>query len=213
MIKSVAAEAPSRVTIVWRSGKHTTVELAEYLDSPGYEKLREPAFFISAAVEEWGHGIEWGHGELGIDADTLYRLGKEQAGLAYVDAILKHHPTVQAIYLFGSYATEDERDDSDVDIALLLRPEESKMVGSLCQSPLHLELERLLNRNVDLINLRNVSTVLQKEVIFAERRIYDGDMYAADEFEMLTMSLYQKLNEERAGILQDAIRGGRLHQV
>uniref|UniRef100_C6E3P6 DUF2442 domain-containing protein n=1 Tax=Geobacter sp. (strain M21) TaxID=443144 RepID=C6E3P6_GEOSM len=83
MIKSVAAEAPSRVTIVWRSGKHSAVELAEYLESPGYEKLRAPAFFVSVTVEEWGHGIEWGDGEIGIDADTLYRLGKEQAGLAY----------------------------------------------------------------------------------------------------------------------------------
>lgn len=130
-----------------------------------------------------------------------------------IDAILNHHPTVQAIYLFGSYATENERVDSDVDIALLLRADESKKAGSLCQSPLQLELERLLNRNVDLINLRNVSTVLQKEVIFAERRIYDGDIKAAVEFEMLTLSLYQKLNEERAGILEDAIRGGRFHPV
>lgn len=83
MIKSVAAELPLQVTIFWRTGKHTRVDLAEYLDSPGYEKLREPAFFATAAVEEWGHGIEWGDGEIGIDADTLYRLGKEQAGLAY----------------------------------------------------------------------------------------------------------------------------------
>lgn len=83
MIKSVSAEAPSQVTVSWRSGKHTGVDLAEYLNSPGYEKLKDPSFFETAVVEEWGHGIEWGDGELGIDADTLYRLGKEQAGLAY----------------------------------------------------------------------------------------------------------------------------------
>lgn len=83
MIKSVAAQAPAQVTIVWRSGKHTSVDLAEYLDSAGYEKLRDSAFFTSVVVEEWGHGIEWRDGELGIDADTLYRLGKEQAGLAF----------------------------------------------------------------------------------------------------------------------------------
>ncbi|UPU34771.1 DUF2442 domain-containing protein [Geomonas paludis] len=83
MITSVTAKAPSQVTVSWRSGKHTTVDITEYLDSPGYENLRDRKFFESAAVEEWGHGIEWGDGELGIDADTLYRLGKEQAGLAY----------------------------------------------------------------------------------------------------------------------------------
>ena len=82
-IKSVSAELPSQLTIVWRSGKHTTVDIAEYLDSPGYEKLKDPMFFTTVAVEEWGHGIEWADGEIGIDADSLYRLGKEQAGQAF----------------------------------------------------------------------------------------------------------------------------------
>ena len=83
MIKAVTTEAPSLVTILWRSGKQTRVDISEYLDSPGYEKLKEPKFFASAVVEEWGHGVEWADGEIGIDADTLYRLGKEQAGFAF----------------------------------------------------------------------------------------------------------------------------------
>jgi len=82
-IKSVTAEAPSQLTIVWGSGKQTRVGITEYLNSPGYERLKEPRFFGSVEVEEWGHGVEWGDGELGIDADSLYRLGKEQAGLAF----------------------------------------------------------------------------------------------------------------------------------
>lgn len=82
-IESVAVEAPSQVTVLWRSGKRTRIDISNYLDSPGYEKLRDPLFFAGAAVEEWGHGIEWADGEIGIDADALYRLGKEQAGLSY----------------------------------------------------------------------------------------------------------------------------------
>jgi uncharacterized protein len=62
---------------------------------------------------------------------------------------------------------------------------------------------------VDLINLRQVSTVLQKEVIAADRRIYLADEYAAAEFEMLTLSYYQKLNKERATIIRDALATGR----
>ncbi len=34
--------------------------------------------------------------------------------------ILNHFPNIQAIYLFGSYGTEDEWFNSDIDIALLL---------------------------------------------------------------------------------------------
>lgn len=82
MIKTITAEAPSQLTIKWRSGKQSKVNVAEYLDTPGYEKLKEAAFFASAVVEEWGHGVEWGDGEIGIDADALYRLGKEQSGAA-----------------------------------------------------------------------------------------------------------------------------------
>ena len=83
IIKSVSTEAPSHLTVLWRSGKHTRVDIAEYLDSPGYERLKEPKIFVTAAVEEWGHGVEWADGEIGIDADSLYRMGKEQAGLAF----------------------------------------------------------------------------------------------------------------------------------
>jgi len=82
-IRSVAAESPSYLEIVWRSGKRTRVDVSGYLDSPGYERLKEPDFFAMVAVEEWGHGVEWAEGEIGIDADSLYRMGKEQAGSAF----------------------------------------------------------------------------------------------------------------------------------
>jgi len=119
------------------------------------------------------------------------------------------HPGVQAIYLFGTYDTEDERPDSDVDIGVLLAPQQARAAGLLALSDLRFELEDLLKKKVDLINLRRVPTVLQKEVIAADRRICYVDEYAADEFEMLTLSYYQKLNEERAEIIEDTLATGR----
>jgi len=126
-----------------------------------------------------------------------------------VRTVLDHYPTVQAIYLFGTYGTADEWPDSDVDIAVLLAPQQAKAAGLLALSDLHFELAASLKKEVDLINLRRVPTVLQKEVIAADRRIYQADEYAADEFEMLTLSYYQKLNEERADIIKDALATGR----
>lgn len=102
--------------------------------------------------------------------------------------ILKHYPAAQAIYLFGSHGTLYERENSDVDIAILLPPQEAKEVGSLVLSDLLFELEKSLKRNIDLTNLRQAPTVLQKEIITADRRIYCADQYAADEFEMLIIS-------------------------
>lgn len=127
--------------------------------------------------------------------------------------VLEHFPNVQAIYLFGSYGTGQAGGESDVDIALLLSPEDSKQVGWLEMSALQITLEILLQGDVDLINLRRVSTVLQKEVVTADCRIYEGDRYAAEEFEMLTLSYYGKLNEERAEIVAGALADGRFHSL
>jgi predicted nucleotidyltransferase len=130
-----------------------------------------------------------------------------------VPAILEHYPEAQAIYLFGTYGTADEWPDSDVDIAVLLSPEEARKAGSLILSKAHLALGTLLRKDVDLINLRKAPTVLQKEVVAADRRVYTANTYAADEFEMLTLSYYQKLNEERAEIVAEGLSGGRFHQL
>jgi predicted nucleotidyltransferase len=130
-----------------------------------------------------------------------------------IKIILEHYPNTQAIYLFGSCGTDGEWPDSDVDIAILLSPEESKKTGSLSMSTLRFALEAALKKEVDVITLRYVSTVFQKEIVTADRRIYTGDRYAAEEFEMLTLSYYQKLNEERAEIIEGALAEGRFHQV
>jgi predicted nucleotidyltransferase len=130
-----------------------------------------------------------------------------------VRAILEHYPGAQAIYLFGTYGTGDEWPDSDVDIAVLLSPEEARKAGSLMMSEAYLALGTVLRKDVDLINLRKAPTVLQKEVVAADRRVYTGNTYAADEFEMLTLSYYQKLNEERAEIVAEGLSSGRFHHV
>lgn len=85
-IAAVIVETPSFLTLVWRSGKQTRVDVSGFFNAPGYERLQDSAFFTTAVVEEWGHGVEWADGEVGIDADVLYRLGKEQAGLAFPTA-------------------------------------------------------------------------------------------------------------------------------
>jgi uncharacterized protein len=58
-----------------------------------------------------------------------------------------------------------------------------------------------------------VSTVLQKEIIDHGRLIYAADPYIVDEFEMLFISYYQKLNEERQEILQAFYPTGRAYEV
>ena len=130
-----------------------------------------------------------------------------------VQTALAHYPDVQAVYLFGSFGTGEERPDSDVDVGLLLPPGATRQHATLMRTPCHLALEALLEKSVDLVSLRRVETVFQKEIIQSNRRIYCADDYAADEFEMVAMSLYQKLNEERREILEAFQRTGRAYNV
>lgn len=129
-----------------------------------------------------------------------------------IHTILRHYPDVQGIYLFGSFGTENEWPDSDVDLALLLPYAQAKKVYALAMSPCALELAEALHKSVDLINARQVSTVFQKEIIQG-RLLYCANQYAVDEFEMLTLSYYQKLNEERKEILEAFYETGRAYSV
>lgn len=125
-----------------------------------------------------------------------------------VKVVTHHYPDVQAIYLFGSSGTEYERADSDVDIALLLPHASAKAAGNLALSECRSALVAVLNRPVDLINLRLVNTVFQQQVVQG-RRIFNVQP-TAETFEMLTLSFYQKLEEERASIVADIVASKRI---
>ena len=129
-------------------------------------------------------------------------------------SILKcYFSELQAVYLFGSHGTEYEQPGSDVDIAVLLPSAVAAQTTADNLLDCTTELSSALGKDVDLINLRHANTVFQHEIIFNATLLYVADQYAVDMFEMITMSLYQKLNEERAEILADFINTGRAYSV
>ena len=127
--------------------------------------------------------------------------------------ILERYPFAQAVYLSGTYDTPAEWPDSDVDVAILIPPVETRRQPQLILAPCHVAPEEALGKQVDLINARQVSTVFQKEIMQAGRRIYCADENAAMEFEMLTLSFYGKLNEERKEILAAFRETGKAYNV
>jgi predicted nucleotidyltransferase len=135
---------------------------------------------------------------------------KRMSSEAIVKTVLSYYPEVEAIYLFGSYLTPDQQQDSDVDLAVLFPHEKAKLFKYLAMSDCRHALEKILKSTVDLINLRTVNTVFQNEIIHQGRIIYQQNEYVVDEFEMQVISSYQKLNEERAGILEDILESGRI---
>jgi uncharacterized protein len=127
-----------------------------------------------------------------------------------ISTVRAHHPKVEAIYLFGTFGTAMEKPNSDIDLALLLPRPEARAEKSLSFSACRDELEPLTGHSVDLINLREINTVFQNEIITEGRLIYVADEAETDAFEMKVLSAYQKLNEERAGILKDIETTGRV---
>ncbi len=131
----------------------------------------------------------------------------------FVDSLSRHYPDLQAVYVFGTYGTEDEGPESDVDIALLLPVQSAKSVGNLALGPCARELCPLLGKEVDLINLRLVDTVFQNEIIRTGRVVFERNDGERESFELLTIAKYQKLSEERSGIIEEILRSGRVYDT
>ncbi len=126
--------------------------------------------------------------------------------------ILEYFPNIQAVYLFGSFDSDYEREDSDIDIGLLFPPETANP-GIVAMNKCRYALADYTQKDVDLINMRQVSTVFQKEIIANGRLLFCLNQYAVDEFEMLVLSYYQKLNQERKDLLEDFKQTGRAYNV
>ena len=131
--------------------------------------------------------------------------------MTIVDTIRTHYPNVQAclpVRVRPHRATMAGQ--RRVILRSLLPADEAKRAVNLAMSDLRAALERLLGTEVDLINLRQVSTVFQKEIIMAERRIFLAHLNAAGTgLKCWSSQYYQKLNEERGEILALFQRHGK----
>jgi uncharacterized protein len=119
-----------------------------------------------------------------------------------IEITKKYYPSCQAIYLFGSYASGNNKKISDIDIAILLDPIVAKKIDSFLLTDFHQDLENYFNKNVDLVNIRNANSTLQMQIIFNSEIIYNNNNLEKENFEMTAISLYQKLNEERKETLK-----------
>jgi uncharacterized protein len=111
---------------------------------------------------------------------------------------------VIVILLFGSYGTDFEKSDSDLDLALLA---DSK-IDALVLWELAQEIAIKLNRDVDLIDLRQASTVFRFQILNSCEVIYCSDPKAFASFENTSISMYLHFQETRKEILSDYGAGG-----
>jgi predicted nucleotidyltransferase len=107
----------------------------------------------------------------------------------------------------------DHTGHSDIDLAVLLPHAEAKQAGSLSLSEARFQLEEALGRQIDLVNARVSPIVLQKEIIGGGTCLFADDSSRVEAYEMLVLSLYGRLNEERRGILEEFYASGKAFRV
>ena len=111
-------------------------------------------------------------------------------------------PNLLAIYLFGSHAQGNAGPDSDIDIAVLI-------AGKL--DPLQLwELAQEIGPNLDILDLRTASTVMQYQIITTGLRLWTKNAQAAI-FESTILSDKTELDTARAPLLADIQREGTIY--
>ena len=116
-------------------------------------------------------------------------------------------PGLIVLYSFGSQSRGAARLDSDVDLAVLA----STPIPELRRFELAQELATQLHRDVDLVDLRRVSTVMRMQVLSTGVCLKAPDEPARQEFEMYTYADYARLNEERREVLKGITHRGLVY--
>lgn len=124
---------------------------------------------------------------------------KKKTEILITDFLKDHIPGIIAIYIFGSMADNSETPESDIDIAFLT----FQKISAVEKWKIQEELASNLNQDVDLIDLKDATTILRTEVVEKGKLIFSGDSYQVNHFEMITYSMYADLNESRQDILTD----------
>ncbi|MGL6066010.1 MAG: type VII toxin-antitoxin system MntA family adenylyltransferase antitoxin [Cetobacterium sp.] len=104
----------------------------------------------------------------------------------------------ETIYVFGSYASGKTHNKSDIDIAFLSK----NKIGKYDIFMKAQEISSSVNKEIDLVDLKDSSTVFQNEVVKNGIVILDGDIIKRQKFEVLVLKKYIELNELRKDIIQ-----------
>jgi predicted nucleotidyltransferase len=125
---------------------------------------------------------------------------------AIITVIRERVSALLAIYAFGSRVQDTAGPESDLDLALLAEG----YADPLLLWELSGELAELAGCEVDLLDLRAASTVMQYQIITRGERWWAHDM-RAELYEAAMLSEKTELDHARAGLLEDIMREGTIH--
>ena len=114
---------------------------------------------------------------------------------------------IECIVIFGSYVRESQTPQSDIDIAI-------KIKGGITKKELNdisKQLEEILKKEVDLIDLDNANSILKYEILYSGMPIYIKNEYYYDLYVIDACNEFLEVNEDRESIINRIIAGGDIY--
>ena len=124
-----------------------------------------------------------------------------------VKEIILNSIEVEAIVLFGSYARNRERADSDIDVAIkpTTRIDKSKLLE------LQSDIEEAIDTDIHLINLDLIEEDFKYDILITGKTLYSKDEVEFWEYKFRAYSDYLELSEDRKIIVDKIKEGGNLY--
>lgn len=110
----------------------------------------------------------------------------------------KKHPEIEVAYIFGSVAQGKENPLSDIDIAIIINPQQinEKMYRYGYKAEVLSDLIKLLKtNNVDLVILNEADILLRHRVLYFGKLIYSKNEKKRIEFQVDTINKYNDFKQ------------------
>lgn len=138
-----------------------------------------------------------------LELDALSDFSKASQAVC----LIRRRTAAFLIILFGSYAKGVIRRDSDIDIAYA----GVQKLSAYDNFILAQELAVILGRDVDLLDLSQVSTVMKAQIVAYGKVIYCSDEVKRQYFFMKALKEYATLSDERAVVVDSIARRGAIY--
>lgn len=115
-------------------------------------------------------------------------------------------PNLMAVYAFGSQVEGTADKNSDLDLAVLV----AGYADPIDLWDISSDLAELVNCEVDLLDFRAASTVMQYQILTKGARLFAIDS-SIGSYESSLLSEMTALNEARAGVLADIQKDGSVY--
>ena len=128
-----------------------------------------------------------------LDRQSPYALGEALTTdtiTAVLHGALAERRGLVAGYLFGSFARDRARPDSDVDVAVLLDAESDRTTAPTYRLELATRVASRLGRPVDVVILNDAALVLRNQVLTYGRLVVEADRQQRIAYEVLSRQLY-----------------------